>query len=207
MFDDGAMKSLSATMPGRFAPAAALVALVVGLAGCDCEGRLANTTFITCGGYNGRSSISSPTFNLPPTVGVTSGISCLRQDLTCGGNGSVGFRATSRDVQGNELVLSISATPAAGPGTYALINEGPDVVIDATIYWEGDVDRTIYNAALIVRSGALVLTRNDTEHFSGTFTMVLEAPGQHQLSLTDGTFAVGPCSARTEEVCVVPHVD
>src|SRR5262245_31542187 len=87
---------------------APLVALMVGIAGCACDGKLETAAFLTCE-HRGGFSLSSPTFKLPQAVVVHNGGTCLTQNGVCEKDGSVLFEATSDEVEGNAIVLSIMA--------------------------------------------------------------------------------------------------
>lgn len=190
------------SLSGRLATGAALVALLVASAGCDCDGRREKAIVVRCA-TTASVSISSPTFNLPATVVSTTGGSCLDRDGTCGHNASVLFTTPPGEVEGNGLVLSFVVARSAIPGSYALVGVAGPVFTLGTLYWYGERNM-VFHADLIVQSGVLTVTRNDAEQFSGTFTVELEtADGQHHLSMTGGSFDTGRCSARTEEVCVV----
>jgi hypothetical protein len=177
--------------------AALMAVAATAAAGCGCDGKVETVQEVHCA-RSGSVQVVSPTFfALPATVGPIQAQSCLTPSGLCDGAGNVVFGMPGPGADGHTFGLRIRVQPGAAPGTHTLTgNETAAISIESYLYEPN------YLGMLLVRSGALVLQRNDAGGLAGTFALEGETEdGQHQVSLTGGAFDVSACAIEPRTYC------
>jgi hypothetical protein len=185
----------------RVVVALAAAAAAAGCDGVDCPANSTAmaTTNVECTAAGGA-EVSSLTLGLPRTVVPGGGATtCMQLDSTCGGEAVIVFASPDQRSSDDGYIHFGFRIPAAdAPGAYGLAGGttrfGPALASDGVSY-TGD---------LIVKSGTLIVTRNDASNLDATFAVELETTdGQHEVSLTRGAIHVGSCARVTRTACWV----
>lgn len=152
----------------------------------------------------GSASVMPPDgFALPATVTQVSGINCLAGDGTCS-NGSQFFFQSDTLLNGESFNFGINLPPGQGPGTYALGNDRMSPWAYGNLSRSNPANdyRDYYYSGLQVRSGTLVVTRNNSSGLRATFDLELETEnGEHVISVTRGRVDLSDCGVRTVSTC------